>query len=182
MTKASDNDFPSLLVTEQVAKPTAPAAGKRRVYMKTDHKLYSEDDGGTEAEIGGAGGSLTSENDTLGGDVTLTNNDTWYNGASLSLAAGTWLVIGVANVRGGSSAYGYVAKLWDGASALYASSEVVGVYSQHLVVVAIITLVGTTTVYLSVATNAGAGGIIDANTQDVATGNVATQINAVKIA
>ena len=52
MTKASDNDYPSVLFTEQAAKPSAPAAGKRRLYFKTDNKFYNEDEGGTETEIG----------------------------------------------------------------------------------------------------------------------------------
>lgn len=52
MAKASNNDYPSILVTEQAAKPTAPATGKQRLYMKTDHKLYHEDSGGTETEVG----------------------------------------------------------------------------------------------------------------------------------
>lgn len=59
MAKGSDNDFPSVLVTEQASKPTAPASGKQRLYMKTDHKLYHEDDGGTETEVGGGSSGHT---------------------------------------------------------------------------------------------------------------------------
>ena len=55
MAKASDNEFPSILVTEQASKPTAPASGDQRIYMKTDHKLYHEDSGGAETEVGGSG-------------------------------------------------------------------------------------------------------------------------------
>jgi hypothetical protein len=53
MAKASDNDFPSLLLSEQGSAPTAPAAGKHRVYFKDDGKLYHRINGGTEKEIGG---------------------------------------------------------------------------------------------------------------------------------
>lgn len=43
MTKASDNEFPSLLVKEGSA-PTAPAAGDQRVYIDSaDHKLKRKD-------------------------------------------------------------------------------------------------------------------------------------------
>ena len=66
MAKGSDNDYPSILITEQASKPTAPAAGKQRIYMKTDHKLYHEDSGGTETEVGGGG--------TLGGSTGSTDN------------------------------------------------------------------------------------------------------------
>lgn len=61
MAKASNNDFPSILMTEQAVKPSAPAAGKWRIYPKTDHKFYWEDSGGTETEIGGAAGSVATD-------------------------------------------------------------------------------------------------------------------------
>lgn len=67
MAKGSNNDYPSILVTEQAAKPTAPASGKQRLYMKTDHKLYHEDSGGTETEVGGGSGSI-------GGSTGSTDN------------------------------------------------------------------------------------------------------------
>ncbi len=56
MAKASDNDFPSILLTEQASAPTTPAAGKRRIYWKTDNKFYVRDESGTETEIGAGGG------------------------------------------------------------------------------------------------------------------------------
>lgn len=57
MTKASEYPFSSILVTEQASKPTAPAAGRQRIYIKTDHKFYHEDSGGTETEIASGTGS-----------------------------------------------------------------------------------------------------------------------------
>lgn len=57
MTLFEDNPSPYLTVVEQGSKPSAPAAGKQLLYMKTDHKLYHEDSGGTETEVaGGVGG------------------------------------------------------------------------------------------------------------------------------
>ena len=50
MAKGSDNQFPSILVTEQASKPASPVAGDQRIYIKTDHKLYHVDSGGTETE------------------------------------------------------------------------------------------------------------------------------------
>ncbi len=52
MAKGSDNDFPSVLFTEQSSQPASPTAGKRRLYPKTDHKWYSVDSAGTETEVG----------------------------------------------------------------------------------------------------------------------------------
>jgi hypothetical protein len=76
MTKASDNAFPSLLITEGT-EPSAPAAGKQRVYIdSTTHHLSRTNSSGTEVDIEtGAGISYTawtpaltasSSNPTLG--------------------------------------------------------------------------------------------------------------------
>lgn len=81
MAKGSDNDFPSILVTEQGSKPTAPASSKQRIYMKTDHKLYHEDNGGTETEVGGG---LSNPMDTAG-DIIVGGT----SGAPAKLAKGS---------------------------------------------------------------------------------------------
>lgn len=56
MTKGSDNDFPSILLSEQASAPTSPAAGKQRAYIRnSDHKLVTVNSSGTVAPVGGAG-------------------------------------------------------------------------------------------------------------------------------
>jgi hypothetical protein len=45
--KASDNQFPSVLLAEQGDKPATPASGYGRLYIKSDG-LYIVDDGGNE--------------------------------------------------------------------------------------------------------------------------------------
>jgi hypothetical protein len=47
MTKGSNNEFPSLLLTEQGAAPATPATGNWRLYVKADG-LYLVDDNGSE--------------------------------------------------------------------------------------------------------------------------------------
>jgi hypothetical protein len=59
---ASDNAFPSLLVTEGSA-PSSPAAGKQRVYIdSSDHHLKTKTSGGTVQDYfpvaGGGGGGI----------------------------------------------------------------------------------------------------------------------------
>jgi hypothetical protein len=55
MTKASDNPFPSILV-EEGAEPSAPAAGKQRLYIDSStHKLKRTDSSGTDVTIEGSG-------------------------------------------------------------------------------------------------------------------------------
>src|SRR5688500_9585204 len=54
MTKASDNAFPKVILTEAAA-PAAPAAGQVKLYAKADGLLYSKDDAGAETALGGGG-------------------------------------------------------------------------------------------------------------------------------
>jgi hypothetical protein len=54
MTKASDNDYPSLLVTEQGSAPASPAASHQRIYIRTsDHTLVTVNSSGTVTPVGG---------------------------------------------------------------------------------------------------------------------------------
>lgn len=57
MTLASNNPFPSILITEGT-EPSAPAAGKQRLYIdSTTHHLMRTNSSGTETDIeaGGTG-------------------------------------------------------------------------------------------------------------------------------
>lgn len=56
MAKASDNQFPSVLFTEQGSAPTGPAAGDQRIFIdSSDHHLKRVDsaDGVVDLETGG---------------------------------------------------------------------------------------------------------------------------------
>jgi hypothetical protein len=62
MTKASDNDFPSILVTEQGSAPTTPAASHQRIYIRTsDHKLVTVNSSGTVTAVGGSGSGVATD-------------------------------------------------------------------------------------------------------------------------
>jgi hypothetical protein len=57
MTKASDNDYPSILLTEQGSAPSSPAASHQRLYVRTsDHVLVLVNSSGTVSAVGAAGG------------------------------------------------------------------------------------------------------------------------------
>lgn len=53
--KASDNQFPKLILTKGAA-PATPDAGTVKVYAKTDGAVYAMDDTGAETPLGGGGG------------------------------------------------------------------------------------------------------------------------------
>jgi len=58
----SPNISESVLLDEQASTPATPATGKKKIYSKTDNKLYTLDDAGLEQEVGtGAGGAGTGE-------------------------------------------------------------------------------------------------------------------------
>ncbi len=61
MTKASDNDFPSILWTEQGSTPTTPAASHQRLFIRTsDHTLCYVNSSGTVSQVStGGGGGIT---------------------------------------------------------------------------------------------------------------------------
>lgn len=73
MTKASDNDFPSVLLTEQGSAPTSPAASHQRLYIRTsDHTLVTVNSSGTVTPVASSGTAGTSILLTydLGADIT----------------------------------------------------------------------------------------------------------------
>lgn len=76
---ASDNAFPSLLITEGT-EPAAPAAGKQRVYIdSTSHHLKRTDSSGTDVDIETAASGapadatyvVTSANGSLSNEVVM---------------------------------------------------------------------------------------------------------------
>lgn len=63
--KASDNQFPKLILAEGVA-PAMPDAGTVKVYAKADGLVYSMDDAGTETPLSGGGGGGGGSGDVVG--------------------------------------------------------------------------------------------------------------------
>lgn len=118
----------------------------------------------------------------LAADVTMTNANQWYDGPSVSLVAGTWLVM--ANVAiSGVAANSAQARLWDGTTDYATGGGDHGVgYPGTIAVAAIITLGSTTTIKVSCASD-GAGKTIDAALGNPAAGgNKLSSIRALKLA
>ncbi len=84
-------------IWNEESAPSTPGAATVAVYAKSDGLMYSKDDAGTETLMssGPGGGTITSATADQSADVTL-SADTIADAtsASISLAAGTWLVIG----------------------------------------------------------------------------------------
>ncbi len=133
-----------------------------------------------------AGGSLSYQQAALSADVSITAANTFYDGPSVSLAAGTWLVGGQVAVLSSTANDRYTAKLWDGTTN-YASAQSIGAVASTTIPFTlaltpmVIVLAGTATVKISVATVGGSATIKSAVTDNSA-GNTASYIAAVKIA
>jgi hypothetical protein len=137
------------------------------------------------APAGSSPVALTNASAFLATDVAMTNANTWYNGPSVSLAAGTWLVMASATVgRTATTAGHYNLRISDGLTH-YAS-----VQQYHASVAnnwaalscnAIITLASTTTIYAQAAGSL-TNDVLKATTPNNGSGANATGIVAVKIA
>lgn len=82
MTKASDNEFPSVLFDEQGSNPSTPASGFWRAFFKSDG-LYVIDDAGVATGPLATGGGAAA--DLNAAKVTRTNV-----GSNITVASTTW--------------------------------------------------------------------------------------------
>lgn len=191
MTKASDNQFPKVTYAESAA-PSTPASGLGYTYFKTDGKIYAKNDGGTEYDLtaGSGGATVATVDATLGADVTLTNANTFYDGPSASFAAGTWLVIWQVTAypaSGTGQTQDITAKMWDGSTVYGESSQAFPANTSSATLAlytggaAIVTLGGTTTLKVSVA-SIRSGGTMKRDVPDnSASSHTATRLVGYKV-
>lgn len=107
MTKASDNAFPSILITEGT-EPSAPSAGTQRLYIdSTTHKLKRTDSSGTDVTIEGASpsGSITSSGYTQN-TARLLGRTTASSGAVEEITVGTGLSLSAGSLTATGGAAG----------------------------------------------------------------------------
>lgn len=77
MTKASDNEFPSVLMAEQGSTPTTPGSGLWRVFTKSDGLYVVDDNGNVTGPLSGAGAP------SAGVDGWISVADSWtYDSAT----------------------------------------------------------------------------------------------------
>lgn len=182
MTKASDNAFPSLLITEGTV-PASPAAGKQRLYVdSTSHLLKLVNSSGTASTVGSAA-SLTSTSADSSAAVTLTADTiTDATGCSVSLAAGTWIVVGqmIFSNTGLAAVYA-LQQITDSSNAIFSEirATATGSLPFGAFCVALVTP-GSTTTY-KLRGQMGGGGTMKIERYSQGT-TIGTRIAAVKIA
>jgi hypothetical protein len=155
-----------------------------RLGIGTAGQVLKVNSGATAPEWGAASVSLTSQSANLGADVTMTSANTYYDGATITLAAGTWFI--VANIflhDAASTLPGAMgAKLWDG-STVSSSLEFRGGAALGVTgtLSAIVSPASSTTYKIS-GVSSGANAVIKAAQISNGSGNNAGHISAVKIA
>lgn len=137
--------------------------------------------------------AISSVDATLSGDVTIVNANTFYDGPSASLVAGTWLIVWKVLfqvlVTTAQTEF-FTAKLWDGTT-IYDEMEVGDDHSANLQNamypvggLALVTLASTKTMKVSGASVRGSsGGKLARDVSDNSgTSHTATRMTAIKIA
>jgi hypothetical protein len=121
----------------------------------------------------------------LSGDVTIVNSATFYDGPTVSLTVGTWLVQGTVTISDATAAGNQTAKLWDGTT-VYASGEsmVPSVNGACAITLQAVIVVPSTISYkISCASSHGTSNAkIRAATPSSGSGNNASRLSAIKIA
>jgi hypothetical protein len=139
--------------------------------------------GGLPVWGAGPSTSLTTASAAASGNTTINATNTYFDGVTLSLTAGTWFIVGQITVDI-ASITDFWAKLWDGSTA-YASGggSTRAATSDNLTITlaAIVTLVGSATMRMAAAANNQPATILAALSTNGA-GNNATSIRAIKVA
>ena len=134
----------------------------------------------TVAQIAALIAPLTVSENFLTGDVNLTNINTFYDGPSLSLAAGTYILMGSVTIYVGVS--GYVAsKLWDGTNVWDSPGDEQAAGAQTQIVVFGTCVLGTPTTVKISSVSATTGSVMLATVLNGAT-HKGSHLMAIKIA
>jgi hypothetical protein len=95
--------------------------------------------------------TLTIQENRMAADVTMGTANTFYDGPSLSLVAGSWILVGRIIVTTGAANDTVVSKLWDGTTIVDATQNTRDV--NNMVSFGYVTPVSTTTYKISAACN-----------------------------
>jgi hypothetical protein len=126
--------------------------------------------------------ALTTAEADLGADVTMTTSGTGYDGPSISLAAGTWLIVGTVTLHDPNEGVNFVAKLWDGTTVESSAQATTSNGFVIALTVSGIVSPGSTTTYKITVTGNGASSLIKAAATVNGAGNNASHIRAIRIA
>jgi hypothetical protein len=133
------------------------------------------------------GGAISYADAVLTADVELTANNTWYDGPSITLAAGTWFIVATGHHRRNATTAANVGiRVWDGAAAVaHGEAYHPSANGAQLQIPAhgVVVLTETKTMTLQMLTSSGnVAALMKAATQNNSQGNLPTRITAIKLA
>jgi hypothetical protein len=117
-----------------VADPGALILDYMALQYATEGPQGQEGVSGWSGYSGYSGGNFAKQINALSADVEMTNDNTYYDGPSITVTPGTWLITGSVTIQVGISGYSgagnaiadgkhiCTSKLWDGTT-VYASSQ-----------------------------------------------------------
>lgn len=126
------------------------------------------------------------QSSVLSADVTLTTQNVFYDGPTVTLSPGTWMLMGAVIVTDAGGAANVTAKLWDGGTSVLSSLQdfiaAGGVAYSQLNFHGIVTLQIITTYKISVTNDTrGTSGSIKAAANVNPAGNTASYLHAVRL-
>lgn len=128
--------------------------------------------------------ALASAHSALAADVSIAANNTYYDGPTLTLGAGTWLVQGTFTGVGGSAAGSFTVRVWDGTTSYVSTGTTcpsAGFWASAALGT-VVTLSAPATLRLSAAINNNAPATMVAAVPVNGVGNNATSISAIRVA
>lgn len=129
-----------------------------------------------------SGVGFTTSTIYLSADVSMASANTFYDGPALSLAAGTWLLLGQVCINSALASGAITAKLWDGTTVTSSAIDDYNVNGDMTIPLSGIVTPSTTTTYkISAAANAVSSTAIKAAARLNAAGNTASYLLALKI-
>lgn len=187
MTAGSDNVFPKILTAVQSSDPAAPSDGSWKVYSKAGG-VYARSSNSIVGPFAAASGaaSLSYVQAFLGADVNMSSANTFYDGPTVTLSAGTWLInarLFLLDPTGGAGIMSI--KLWDGttvATNFQFSGPASASWMAPAGLSAVVVVASGTPTWKISAASQGTTNVIKAAGNTNISGNVASTISAVKIA
>lgn len=129
--------------------------------------------------------SLTKESSALSSSVALPVTGTWYDGPSVNISAGTWLITATASFnRSTATLTTWETRLYDGANVLASTGVTTPAlvnFAANASLSAVVSVTASKTIKLQATTNAGAAACLMLSTTVVNGIAKATIISAVRI-
>lgn len=173
---------------QEGSAPSTPASTKWVSYFKTDGQYYKDDAGVETGPLGAAsGGAATGQMNQRATNVSVSQN-TWADGPSLSLAAGTYILMGTITIQSGTtSACILGARISDGTNHLASTESKTETGSgsnpaRQFALSGYVVVGSTTTWKIQGITSSASGATILAAATTNGSGNNASTLVALKIA